>query len=278
MTDLDRSGFGFQRVRTYLGPSLGWVDELVSPSTPITSGGTRTVLPGESLLLVNVAAGVTLQLPDVVKWWQQTANQPATGFERSITIKDIGGNAANFNIIVAPFGQQTIDNIAQALVISQAKANVKLIPVVDLSGWMVETAIGAGGGGGGGGDVFKAGNNTFTGVNTFTNTTVVQTLAPADNSTKAASTAYVQSQGYITGAALLPYALLDSPTFTNTPTAPTPVSTDNTTRIATTAFVQTALAGLGTPAPVNAEYITGSANATLTNERVLTNSASITWD
>src|SRR5215475_5256862 len=116
--DLDQSGRGFQRVRTYLGPSLGWVDELVQPSTDITTGGTHVVLPGESMLLVDVAAGVTVQLPDVVKWIQQTAYQPATGFERSITVKDVGGNAANFNIVVAPFGQQTIDNVAQTTVIS----------------------------------------------------------------------------------------------------------------------------------------------------------------
>lgn len=34
----------------------------------------------------------------------------------------------------------------------------------------------------------------------------------------------------------------------------------------------------GPPAPVGAEYVTSSADATLTNERVLTNTASITWD
>lgn len=34
----------------------------------------------------------------------------------------------------------------------------------------------------------------------------------------------------------------------------------------------------GAGAPTNAEYITGSADATLTNERVLTNTATVTWD
>jgi hypothetical protein len=38
------------------------------------------------------------------------------------------------------------------------------------------------------------------------------------------------------------------------------------------------VAALPTPAPVAAEYITGSANATLTNERVLTTSTYIDWD
>src|SRR4029077_13161606 len=100
MMDLDQSGFGFPRVRAYLGPSLGWKDELVGPSTEINSGGAYTVQAGDSLLLVNAAATVQINLPDVVRWFKQTADQPATAFERSITIKDIGGNAANFNITV----------------------------------------------------------------------------------------------------------------------------------------------------------------------------------
>lgn len=36
--------------------------------------------------------------------------------------------------------------------------------------------------------------------------------------------------------------------------------------------------GGGPPAPASAEYVTASADATLTNERVLTNTATITWD
>jgi hypothetical protein len=277
MTDLDKSGYGFQRVRTYLGPSLGWVDELVQPSTHITTGGIHVVLPGESMLLVDVAATVTIQLPDVVKWMQQTAYQPATGFERSISVKDIGGNAANFNIVVAPFGQQTIDNVQASIVMSTARANVRLVPLIDLTGWAVETNSG-GGGGGGGGDVFKAGNNTFTGVNTFQNTITAPTMVLSDDSINVATTAFVKGQNYITGAALTPYALIASPTFTGDPKAPTPSPGDNDTSIATTAFVQAALAGFTGGAPVNAEYIVGSLNGTLTNERVLTDTATVTWD
>jgi hypothetical protein len=208
---------------------------------------------------------------------QQTAYQPATGFERSISVKDIGGNAANFNIVVAPFGQQTIDNVQTSIVISEARANVRLIPLIDLTGWAVETNSG-GGGGGGGGDVFKAGNNTFTGINTFQNTITAPTVTLSDNSINVATTAFVKGQNYITGAALAPYALIASPVFTGDPQAPTPSPGDNDTSIATTAFVQAALAGFTGGAPINAEYIVGSLNGTLTNERVLTDTATVTWD
>jgi hypothetical protein len=51
----------------------------------------------------------------------------------------------------------------------------------------------------------------------------------SDNSTKIATTAYVQAQGY---------APLASPTFTGTPSAPTASTGDNSTKLATTAYVR----------------------------------------
>jgi hypothetical protein len=62
----------------------------------------------------------------------------------------------------------------------------------------------------------------------FTGTPTAPTPSTADNSTKIATTAYVQAQGY---------APLASAALTGTPTAPTPSAGDNSTKIATTAFV-----------------------------------------
>ena len=276
--DLDKGGYGFQRVRTYLGPSLGWTEELVHPSTNITTSGVYNVAPGDSILLVDVAAPVTIQLPDVRLWVQQSGSQPATAFERAITVKDFGGNATNFNIVIAPFGNQTLDDIQQSILISVSRSTVKLIPLIDLTGWIAEIANTGGGGGSGTGDVFKAGNNTFTGTNTFNSTVTVPTPPVADSSQLAASTAFVKAQNYITGAALTPYALIASPIFTGSPQAPTPAPGDNTVAIATTQFVQSAIGAVGPVAPPSAEYITSSPNAGLTAERVLTNTPSITWD
>jgi hypothetical protein len=275
--DLDKSGYGFQRIRTYLGPSLGWIDELVQPTIEIKVGGTYVVKPGDSLILVDVAAAVTILLPDVKSWIQQPANQPATGFDRSITIKDLGGNASNFNIVVTPFGTQQIDNLQTSLVVGTSRTAIKLVPLIDMTGWTIALAS-IGSGSGGGGDVFKAGNNTFTGANVFQSTITVPTPSTGDDSTLAANTGWVKDQSYIDGNALAPYALIASPTFTGDPKAPTPGPGDNDTSIATTAFVQAAISSTGDHAPSNAEFVTFSANATLTNERVLTNSASITVD
>jgi hypothetical protein len=276
--DLDKSGYGFQRVRTYLGPSLGWIDELVKPESHVTTGGIYSVLPGESVILVDVASAVQINLPDARLWVGQTAGRPATALEKSITVKDLGLNAANFNIVITPFQGQTIDSVQQAIVISDAGGTAKLLPLIDMTGWILETT-GGGGGGGGGGDVFKAGNNTFTGTNTFQGPITVPQVATNDDSQNAATTGWVNLHGFITGAALTPYALLASPTFTGSPKAPTPTpSSDNTTNIATTAFVQAAVAAVAGGAPADAPYITFGTNPVLTGERVLTDSATIGWD
>lgn len=289
MADLDQSGRGYQRVRTYLGPSLGWKEEFVLPATDILVGGTYVVQPGDTLLLVEVAAIVTIQLPDVRQWVQQNANQPATGFERTITVKDLGGNAANFNIIVAPFGQQAIDNLQQALVLATARANVKLIPLIDMSGWIVEASSQGSAGIPGGGDVFKAGNQTFTGTNTFQGPIIVPTPLVGDNSGNAASTAWVKNQGYITNAqATIAFQPLDDDlTSIASQTAVGAMfyrSGTNTWSPVVIGGNMTFSGGVlnstggGGGAPVGAEYITSTADATLTAERVLTDSASITWD
>jgi hypothetical protein len=98
--DLDQSGNPEQVVRVNLGPTLGWVNVRVNPSQSIMSGGTYAVAPGTGVVLVDSMGTVTINLPDVRKWVQETSYMPATGFERAIVVKDLGGNAATANIIV----------------------------------------------------------------------------------------------------------------------------------------------------------------------------------
>jgi hypothetical protein len=72
---------------------------------------------------------------------------------------------------------------------------------------------------------------------TFTGTVTVPTAVSGDNSTKAASTAFVTTY----------FATLASPTLTGTPAAPTASAGTSTTQIATTAFVATSFAPLASP-------------------------------
>lgn len=87
----------------------------------------------------------------------------------------------------------------------------------------------------------------------FTGTPAAPTPAANDNTTKLATTAYVQAEltGLATSdisglvAALALKADLASPALTGTPTAPTQAAANNTTRLATTAFVRGEITALG---------------------------------
>jgi hypothetical protein len=114
----------------------------------------------------------------------------------------------------------------------------------------------------------------------LTGTPTAPTPSTADNSTKLATTAYVQAQGYLTTNAVTSVfsrtgavtaqsgdysvaqvtgaAPLASPALTGAPTAPTASNSTNTTQIATTAFVHSYVASLG--------YITGNQTITLSGD------------
>lgn len=81
-----------------------------------------------------------------------------------------------------------------------------------------------------GADRAARGGDSYTGTHDFTGATAqVATASPGDNSTKAASTAYVDAADALK-------ANLASPALTGEPTAPTAAPGTNTTQVATTAF------------------------------------------
>ena len=135
--DTDKSGLGFQKQKVWLGPSLGWSEEYVQPSTLITSGPTYAVQPGDGMLLIDVPGGITIQLPDVRTWFQQPATQPATGWNRQLCIKDFGGNAEIGNIVLQPFDGQRIDEFIGPTAMTVNNAVVLLVPNIDLKGWIL---------------------------------------------------------------------------------------------------------------------------------------------
>ena len=137
MADLDQSSNSWQKVRTWLGPTLGWVDTQVKASRAITLAGAYQIFPGDSVIFVNVAGAVTLNLPDVRLWIQEPAYQPATGFERAIWIKDLGGNAASFPITITPFSVQTIDLLNTPFQVVVNRQLIRLYPLNDQTGWWV---------------------------------------------------------------------------------------------------------------------------------------------
>src|SRR5262245_60985765 len=122
----------------------------------------------------------------------------------------------------------------------------------------------------------------------FTGDPQAPTPATADNDTSIATTAFVKAQGYATTSALAGYQPLDGDL-----TALAATSGTNTIYYRSAADTWTAVTmggnmtfsggvlnstGGGGGAPVGAQYIVGATDATLSAERVGTNSTSITWD
>jgi Lower baseplate protein N-terminal domain len=117
--------------------------------------------------------------------------------------------------------------------------------------------------------VMLTGDQTIDGVKTFGSSPLLPTPNVSDNSTKAATTAFVQAIATALGAGDMlksvydttnngvvdnterlggvlasAFALLASPAFSGTPTAPTPSGASNDTSIATTQFVRSLIAAL----------------------------------
>ena len=133
--DLDQSGSSWHKVRTWLGPSLGWVDTQVKPTRTISVAGSYQVFPGDGIIFVSVPGAVTLALPDVKLWVSEFAYQPATAFERALWIKDLGGFAGSNPITIQPLAGQSIDLLPSAITINVNRSLVRLYPLTALTGW-----------------------------------------------------------------------------------------------------------------------------------------------
>ncbi len=91
--DLDQGGTPRQWVRTYLGPSVGWVDLPSINPLAITAAGTYALAPDTSLVTVNVTGAVTIVLPPAVNPLVPAVAQPQRFAVVPVTIVDIGGHA-----------------------------------------------------------------------------------------------------------------------------------------------------------------------------------------
>ena len=111
--DLDQGGTFRQKQRVYMGPSVGWIEAAFQYVLPVTIGGLTTILLGNTLVLVNFAGVVSLQLPSGKSSAAGAQAIPGSFIGKPITIVDSGGNASGANAItiLAPAGE-TIDGLA----------------------------------------------------------------------------------------------------------------------------------------------------------------------
>lgn len=102
-TDLDMGGTARQWVRTYMGPSVGWVYlPGLNPLPTITAAGTYVLTPDTTLVQVNVAGAVIVVLPTALVPGVPATTQPALYAKKPVTIVDIGGFAQAHPITIQP--------------------------------------------------------------------------------------------------------------------------------------------------------------------------------
>jgi hypothetical protein len=135
MADLDQSGRGYRRVLVWAGPSIGLRQCEIQPQTIITAAS-YTLVPGDGIILLNLAGVQTVNLPSVSAWVNDRLAFTSNPFEEAVWIKDFGGNAAASNKTVHPFGSDTIDALAIDFTIGQNRQLLRLYPMNDLTGWI----------------------------------------------------------------------------------------------------------------------------------------------
>ena len=135
-TDYDQGGSFRQYVRRFLGPSVGWVTTPAPAASilAITAAGTYTVDRSVTLITVNVAGAVTLNLPKAHTPAAGAQAQPGLFVQNPITIVDTGGNASSHPITIAPAAGETIMSLT-SIQITIPYGGFTLKPSDALDGW-----------------------------------------------------------------------------------------------------------------------------------------------
>ncbi len=135
-TDLDQGGTFRQWTKMYMGPSVGWVPVPVDAVLEITAGGTYTLARGTSLILLNVNASVTLNLPSSKASPQGPQAIPGQWVVNPVTIVDRGGfaNPGTIDYLVNPAGSELISGLAQ-VALASPYGSLILNPILSSGGW-----------------------------------------------------------------------------------------------------------------------------------------------
>lgn len=110
VTDLDQGGTFREWVRTYLGPSVGWVMFQQAATTVVKTGGVTTIDLSVRVVQVNFNGSVTIQLPSSIV---PPSTIPAITIQPGslipeVYISDVGGFAQANPITILPFGSELI--------------------------------------------------------------------------------------------------------------------------------------------------------------------------
>lgn len=136
-TDFDQGGTARQWVRTYMGPSVGWVYLPGRNPISINAVGTYTLQPDTSVVNVFVNGAVILILPSANDPSVPAGVQPALFAKTAISIVDIGGFAQANPITIRPKtgSGETIMGLAQVQITSNYGAFI-LSPNASTGRWI----------------------------------------------------------------------------------------------------------------------------------------------
>ena len=135
-TDLDQGGTRRQMQRVYAGPSVGWQYIPQTTVLPITTTGTTTVARGMNMVLVNVNATVSVQLPSSLRSAAGPQAIPGQDLIYPTVVVDAGGfaNSTTAKITILPAAGETIDGLASITIEAPYGAYV-LQPKIETGGW-----------------------------------------------------------------------------------------------------------------------------------------------
>lgn len=134
-TDFDQGGTSRQWVRTYMGPSIGWIYLPGRNPFEITAAGVYTLQPDTSVVNVNVNGAVTINLPSNQNPSAPAGVLPALYARTAISIVDVGGHATAHPITIQSQAGETIMGLASVQITSNYGAFI-LSPNVQSKAWM----------------------------------------------------------------------------------------------------------------------------------------------
>lgn len=134
-TDLDQGGTSRAWLKTYLGPSVGWVQAPAGNVLPITTAGSYTLDPSVSLVTVDIVGSVTIVLPSAINPTVPAGALPGRFVGNPITVVDVGGFAQGSPITIKPASiSENIMGLSQ-IQITVNYGGYTLLPSSILLGW-----------------------------------------------------------------------------------------------------------------------------------------------
>lgn len=134
-TDYDQGGTRRHFERRWLGPSVGWVLAPVENVLPVTAVGVTSPVNGTTLITLNIAGLVTIQLWDPTVPTIPANSIPGPSLGLPLVIVDIGGNcSAATPATLLPAAGKTIMGLA-SIDIANPYGSFTLLPNIVTGNW-----------------------------------------------------------------------------------------------------------------------------------------------